>query len=163
MPTDYLYWQRGKILNRQRKTGFTICCIAPSHCIALPHREESISILTAPRDSALRDGAREFSLFFLLTEGQDFDFISGPPVIIEAGDNRGCLQISIITNEVVEPEEEIRLAINTMAIDFATFGSIIETTVVILRDGGIYLLEHNNNLPPPLPPVRLGEYDLEMW
>ena len=85
---------------------------------------------------------------FFLTEGQDFDFISGPPVVIEAGDSRGCLQISVITDEVVEPEEEIRLAINTMAIDFAMFGSIIETTVVILRDGGIYILEHNNNLPP---------------
>ena len=42
MPTDYLYWQRGKISNCQRKAGFTICCIAPSHRIALPHLEESI-------------------------------------------------------------------------------------------------------------------------
>ena len=101
--------------------------------------------------------------FFFLTEGQDFDFISGPPVIIEAGGNSGCLQISIITDEVVDQEEEIRLASNTMTTDFDTSGSITETTVVILRDGGIFILVLNNNNLPPLPPVRLGEYDLEMW
>ena len=112
--------------------------------------------------AALHGGAHEFTLFFL-TEGQDFDFISGPPVIIEAGGNSGCLQISIITDEVVEQEEEIRLAINTMTTDFDTSGSITETTVVILRDGGIFILVLNNNNLPPLPPVRLGEYDLEMW
>ena len=61
MPTDYLYWQRGKISNCQRKAGFTICCIAPSHRIALPRGEESISIFRAPHDSALCSGAHKFT------------------------------------------------------------------------------------------------------
>ena len=64
MPTDYLYWQRGKISNCQMKAGFTICGIAPPHRIALPHREESTSIFRAPHDSALRSGAYKFTYCF---------------------------------------------------------------------------------------------------
>ena len=74
-------------------------------------------------------------IFF--SEGQDFNFGLGPPVIITAGNNKGCFQISIIADALVEPQEEVNLAINTATTN-AEFGTITETTVFILADGGMY-------------------------
>ena len=80
----------------------------------------------------------EGSVCFISAEGQDFDFENGPPVLISAGESRGCLDISIIPSDVVEPQEEINLAINTTTTDAATFGAVTTTTVVILTDGSMY-------------------------
>ena len=81
------------------------------------------------------------SLFFydVYTEGMDFYFVNGPPVVIAAGTSRGCLQISIIPSPLVEPTEEINLAINTTTA-LAVLEDFVQTTVFILSDGGIYML-----------------------
>ena len=69
----------------------------------------------------------------------DFDFVNRPPVVIAAGTSRGCLQISMISSPLVEPTEEINLAINTTN-TLAVIGDFVQTTVFILSDGGIYIM-----------------------
>ena len=91
--------------------------------------------------------------FFISAEGQDFDFADGPSVLISAGGSRGCLQISIIPSDVVEPQEEINLAINTTTTAVTTFGAVTTTTVVILTDGSTYY----NNFMPVLVHSRTSE------
>ena len=72
-------------------------------------------------------------------EGQDFDFADGQSVLISAGQNEDCLQISIISSDVLEPQEEINLAINTTTTDDAAFGAISTTTVIIRSGGRTYI------------------------
>ena len=72
---------------------------------------------------------------FLVSEGEDFEFGSQPPVInILSGMSRGCLTITILPSDLVEGDEYIHLAINE-----ETTMAIVEegnTTVMIASDGG---------------------------
>ena len=68
------------------------------------------------------------------TEGEDFRFLSNPPVInILSGMDRGCLTIEIIDSAVVDGEERINLEIN----ETSTIAIVEDrqTTVVIESDG----------------------------
>ena len=71
-----------------------------------------------------------------ISEGEDFRFLSNPPVInILSGMNRGCLTIEIIGSAVLEGEERVNLEINetsTMAVVEDR-----QTTVVVESDGSM--------------------------
>ena len=73
-----------------------------------------------------------------LPEGEDFTFISVPPVIvITSGTSRGCLIINIIPSDLVEGEEDIHLTINEETTQAVVLNG--STTVVIESDGGIHI------------------------
>ena len=93
---------------------------------------------------------------FLLTEREDFEFSSRPPVItIMSGTSRGCLTITILPSDLVEGEEEIHLAIN----EGTTLATVEQgnTTVMIASDGGNVLLPVFNGLTQICSIVCIGK------
>ena len=71
----------------------------------------------------------------LLVVGEDFELSDPPLIVIPANMARGCLAVTILGSAVVEGEEEIRLAINSGAVN-ATVQDPTETTIIIAADGG---------------------------
>ena len=70
-------------------------------------------------------------------------FSDGSAIIIVAGTNHSCLQISVIPSELVEPQEEINLAINMSTTSMVVLGEFTESTVTISNDEGIFKTQRN--------------------
>jgi hypothetical protein len=67
------------------------------------------------------------------TEGGDFELSDPAEIVIPANMARSCLTVTILKSEVVEGEEEIRLAIDSTAVNATVVDA--ETTIVIAPDG----------------------------
>ena len=75
-----------------------------------------------------------FLLSIFTAEGEDYELSDPAEIVIPANMARGCLTVTILQSAVVEGEEEIRLAIDSTAVNATVVDA--ETTIVIAPDGG---------------------------
>ena len=72
---------------------------------------------------------------YILAEGEDFELSDPAEIVIPAKMTRGCLAVTILQSEVAEGEEEIRLAIDSTAVN-ATIITAETIIIVIAPDEG---------------------------
>ncbi|CAI8036400.1 hypothetical protein GBAR_LOCUS20387 [Geodia barretti] len=64
------------------------------------------------------------------TEGEDFELSDPAEIVIPAKMTRGCLAVTILQSEVAEGEEEIRLAIDSTAVNATIITA--ETIIIVI-------------------------------